>query len=81
MKQEEFWQKLRQIDNNTQSNISIRLGTVFVSLIDKFCQIVGISRSCYIRRACGHYDGWIKSLSDAERVKEIIELQKYNKKG
>jgi len=74
MNKKEAYQKLREIDKNTTQNTSIRLGMVTLSLMDKFCKPIGISRSRYVRIAIGHFASYLDSLEPEELNQEIQKI-------
>lgn len=74
MNKKEAYQKLREIDKNTTDNISIRLGMVTISMVDKFCKEIGINRSRYVRIAIGHFASYLDSLEPKEFNQEIQKI-------
>ncbi|MBA7608112.1 hypothetical protein ES703_15287 [subsurface metagenome] len=74
MNKKEVYKKLREIDKKTTQNTSIRLGMVTLSLMDKFCKPIGISRSRYIRIAISHFDSYLSQLNDSELAQEIQKI-------
>ena len=78
MNPKKAYQKLRDIDQKTQENISIRLGMVTLTLVDKFCKLVDINRSRYVRIAISHLDSYLSQLSDKELAEEIKKMKKFD---
>lgn len=78
MKRKEAYQKLRKIDQKTAEVTSIRLGMVTITLVDKFCKLVDIPRSRYIRIAISHFDSYLSQLSDSELAEEIKKIKKFD---
>ena len=74
MKKKEAYQKLREIDKKTTDNVSIRLGMVTLSMVDKFCKEIGINRSRYIRIAISHFASYLDSLNEEELKKELMKI-------
>jgi len=82
MKIKEAYALLREVDKRSMEKkenfITIRLGIITTHMVDKFCKIIGIPRSRYIRIAISFFDSYLSQLSDSELAVEIKKIREFD---
>lgn len=83
MKQKELEElvskRLQEIDKKGTKTgmITLRVGVVELSLLNLFCQKVGIKRAKLIRIALDFFQTYLESLSEEEFRKELLKIKRF----